>query len=123
MRNRSAIYLKVQDPRRCRRVKRVPIRVWQGHFWRKPIISVPPHPPLESHPNRLQQTNMIETSKDPNTRKRMLHCALRVLAIGSFSWSVACFGAVVNVNIVNFAFSPSSVNISVNDSVTWTWVG
>jgi plastocyanin len=66
---------------------------------------------------------MIKTSKVPNTRKRMLHCALRVLAIGSFRWSLASFGAEFNVNIVNFAFSPSSVNISVNDSVTWTWVG
>lgn len=122
MTNRPAIHLNIESPRRRRRAKRVPIRVWQSHFWRKPIINVPTYPPFASHPNRLQQTKMI-TSQNPNTRKRMLRCAFRALAICSFSWSLAAFGAVVNMNIVNFAFSPSTVNISVNDSVTWTWVG
>lgn len=45
------------------------------------------------------------------------------MVICSFSASLAAFGAVANVNIVNFAFSPNTVNINVNDSVTWTWVG
>jgi hypothetical protein len=60
---------------------------------------------------------------DPNTRSRILRCVLRGLAICVFGWSLASFGAVANINIVNFAFSPNSVNINVNDSVTWTWVG
>ena len=32
-------------------------------------------------------------------------------------------GAVANVSIVDYAFSPTSVTINVNDEVTWTWMG
>jgi plastocyanin len=32
-------------------------------------------------------------------------------------------GANTNVEIIDFAFSPASVSIQVNDSVVWTWVG
>ena len=53
----------------------------------------------------------------------MLHRGLLALAICAFNWSPAAFGVVANINIVNFAFSPNTVNINVNDSVIWTWVG
>jgi plastocyanin len=119
----NRVHLKMENPRQRRGAKSVLIQGWQHHFWTKPIINVPKHPPLESHPNGLQLTNMIETFTNPNTRKRMPHYALCALAICSFSWSHAAFGTAVNVSIVNFSFSPSTVNINVNDSVTWTWVG
>lgn len=37
--------------------------------------------------------------------------------------AVSTRGASVNVDIVDFAFNPPSVNIHVNDSVVWTWIG
>jgi plastocyanin len=51
-----------------------------------------------------------------------------------FRWSVAgavgwvfasCHltAAIINVNIVNYAFSPNAVSINVNDQVKWTWLG
>lgn len=53
----------------------------------------------------------------------MLNRALLALAICAASWSSTVLGAVANINIVNFAFSPNTLSINVNDSVTWTWVG
>jgi len=55
--------------------------------------------------------------------KRLLHCALSLLAIGAVIGSPPARGANANINIVNFAFSPNTATINVNDTVTWNWVG
>jgi len=55
--------------------------------------------------------------------KRLLDCALSLLAVGALIWSPPARGANTNINIINFAFSPSTATINVNDTVTWTWVG
>jgi plastocyanin len=48
-------------------------------------------------------------------------CALGVwAAAGPLKTQAA---VVTNVNIVNFAFSPPSVTVNVNDQVEWTWAG
>jgi plastocyanin len=112
-----------RKPNAVRGAKSVLIKGWQRHFWKKPVINVAKHPRLESPLNCLQRTNTIQKSTNPNGRSRMVRWALRGLAICVFSGSLAAFGATANINIVNFAFSPNTVNINVNDSVTWTWVG
>src|SRR5215472_3553339 len=67
--------------------------------------------------------NMIKSITSLKPGKRLLHCALCGFAIGAFSWSPRAFAVDANINIVNFAFSPNTANIGVNDTVTWTWVG
>src|SRR5712675_2289503 len=61
--------------------------------------------------------------------KKTLRLANQLLHLISYSgWGLVCLplalsAATANVSIVNFAFSPTSVNINVNDSVKWTWAG
>jgi plastocyanin len=69
------------------------------------------------------KTNEIKSTKYPNAGKQRLRYILCGLAIFAAIWSLPAFGTVANINIVNFAFSPNTVSIKVNDSVTWTWVG
>lgn len=45
------------------------------------------------------------------------------LGWGAFGSPRPGMAAVANVSIVDFAFSPNSTTINVNDQVTWTWVG
>jgi len=66
---------------------------------------------------------MIKNTKNLNPGKRLFHCTLFALAVAVLSWSPPARGANTNLNIVNFAFSPNTATISVNDTVTWTWVG
>ena len=64
--------------------------------------------------------------KSLNPGKRLFHstlCSLAVTAVTAFSWSPPARGTNANMNIVNFAFSPNTATINVNDTVTWTWVG
>lgn len=60
---------------------------------------------------------------DSPCRKRLLRGALSLLAIGAVVASPPARGSDANINIVNFAFSPNTATINVNDIVTWTWVG
>ena len=61
--------------------------------------------------------------------KKTLRLANQLLHLISYGgWGLVCLplalsAATANVSIVNFAFSPSSVNINVSDSVKWTWAG
>jgi len=66
---------------------------------------------------------MIKNIKSFNIGERLFRCAVCTLAVGAFIWSPLTRGANTNLNIVNFAFSPNTATISVNDTVTWTWVG
>ena len=47
---------------------------------------------------------------------------LAMLAFGLF-FGNPVHAAVVNVSVINFAFSPAVANINVNDSVVWVWAG
>src|SRR6266478_9908150 len=55
------------------------------------------------------------------------HRPLQLASYGLGAWAFCCpllaLATVANISIVNFAFTPSSVSISVNDSVKWTWAG
>jgi plastocyanin len=119
MSERSAIHLKVEIPGERRRAKRVPIKAWQSHFWSKPIVNVPTH----RHSNPRRHTNLIKNTKNLNPGNRLLHCTLCSLAVAVLNWSLPARGANTKINIVNFAFSPNTATINVNDTVTWTWVG
>lgn len=44
-----------------------------------------------------------------------------VLASVFLGGALPTLAAVVNVSVVNYAFSPASVTVGVNDRVTWTW--
>jgi plastocyanin len=55
--------------------------------------------------------------------KRLFHSTLCSLAVAALSWSPHALGVNANINIVDFAFSPNTATINVNESVTWTWVG
>src|SRR5436190_787629 len=66
---------------------------------------------------------MIKNMKISNLGNRRLHSALCGLALAVFNWSLPALGVNANISIVNFAFSPSTANIGLNDTVTWTWVG
>jgi plastocyanin len=67
--------------------------------------------------------NMTKNTRSLDIGKRLFHSALCGLAAGAFGWSPPALGVSANINIVNFAFSPNAATISVNDTVTWTWVG
>src|SRR6266403_1771279 len=60
---------------------------------------------------------------------RILNHANRPLQLAIFGLAACALcspmalATVANISIVNFAFTPSSVSISVNDSVKWTWAG
>jgi plastocyanin len=49
---------------------------------------------------------------------RFLACSIALGLTGSASPAVA---TTANVSIINFAFSPATVTINVNDQVTWSW--
>src|SRR6266567_1338763 len=55
------------------------------------------------------------------------HRPLQLAIYGLGAWAFCCpllaLATVANISIVNFAFTPSSVSIGVNDSVKWTWAG
>jgi len=61
--------------------------------------------------------------KSLNPGELLFHSFLCGLAVAAVSWSLPARGANTNINIVNFAFSPNTATINVNDTVTWTWVG
>jgi plastocyanin len=66
----------------------------------------------------------MKNFKIVSPRKRLVRLALYGLASCGFGWLPLTVTAVTaNISIVNFAFSPTSANINVNDSVKWTWVG
>ena len=72
----------------------------------------------------MKRTNVNKTFKSVSPRKRLFRFALYGLAscaLGCLPFALSATTA--NVSIVNFAFSPPSVNINVNDSVNWTWAG
>lgn len=58
-----------------------------------------------------------------NHGRRALRLAIYGLAACAICCSSVALANVANISIVNFAFTPSSVNINVNDSVKWTWAG
>jgi len=62
-------------------------------------------------------------TKIMNHGKRPLRLAIYGLAACAICCSQLALANVTNISIVNFAFTPSSVGINVNDSVKWTWVG
>jgi plastocyanin len=66
----------------------------------------------------------MKNLKNISLRKRLVRLTLYGLAsCASGSLPLALSATTANVSIVNFAFSPTSVNINVNDSVKWTWAG
>jgi len=66
----------------------------------------------------------MKTFKNVSPRKGLVRLALYGLASCGFGWLPLTVTAVTaNISIVNFAFSPTSANINVNDSVKWTWAG
>jgi plastocyanin len=123
VKRRPAIRLEVEPLRRWRGAKRLRISGWQTHFWRKRVTNVLTHSPLKPHPIRLKQIHMMKTTKISSSRKQPFHYTLCVLAIIAALWSNPAFGSDANINIINFAFTPNTASINVNDSVTWTWVG
>ena len=54
---------------------------------------------------------------------RLLQWAVYVVVGCALSCAPLALATVANMSIVNFAFSPPTVNINVNDSVKWTWAG
>jgi plastocyanin len=105
--------------------RRLSISAWQTHFWKKEIIKLQ----LQMRPRRpakplIKRTNFNNNFKSVSPRKRRFHFALYGLASCAFGClPLALSATTANVSIVNFAFSPPSVNINVNDSVKWTWAG
>src|SRR6266436_9567023 len=72
----------------------------------------------------MKRTNVHNNFKGVSPRKRLFRFALYGLASCAFGClPLALRATTANVSIVNFAFSPPSVNINVNDSVKWTWAG
>ena len=72
----------------------------------------------------MKRTNVNKNFKSVSPRKRLFRFALYGLASCAFGClPFALSATTANVSIVNFAFSPPSVNINVNDSVNWTWAG
>ena len=62
-------------------------------------------------------------TKIMNHGKRPLRLAIFCLAAWAICCSSLAWANVTNISIVNFAFTPSSVGINVNDSVKRTWAG
>lgn len=73
--------------------------------------------------NPRKHINMTKNIRSLKPGKRLFHSALCSLAVAAFSWSPHAFGMDATLNIVNFAFSPNTATINVNDTVTWNWVG
>ncbi len=122
VKNRPAIRVKIAPLRRGRGATRLRISVWQTCFWRKPV-HFRFEPIRARKPNPRNHTHMIKNTKNSNIGKRLFHASLCSLVVAAFSWSPPARGANTNINIVNFAFSPNTATINVNDTVTWTWVG
>jgi plastocyanin len=58
----------------------------------------------------------------PVWQRRLM--ALRGMTCLALAWALPGSAAVVtNINIVDFAFQPSSVTVQVGDTVKWTWTG
>ena len=66
---------------------------------------------------------MIKNIRILSLGKRLFQCAVCGLGIAVLSWSQPAFGVDASIDIINYAFTPSTVNIGVNNSVTWNWVG
>ena len=72
----------------------------------------------------MKRTNVNKNFKSVSPRKRLFRFALYGFASCAFGClPFALSATTANVSIVNFAFSPPSVKINVNDSVNWTWAG
>lgn len=54
--------------------------------------------------------------------QELLRRAFQVLSCAASMVPLAGWGATANVSIVNFAFSPPTIAINVNDQVIWTWM-
>ena len=108
---------------RLRRSRRLRISVWQTHFWRKPIVHPSTYSATKRNPDPPRHNNMIKNIKILNLGNRLFHCALCGLGIAVLSWSQPVFGIDASIDIINFAFTPNTVNIGVNETVTWNWVG
>ena len=61
--------------------------------------------------------------KSKLSRRSLWLPLLLALIYSAFGSAGTLFAAVAQVNIVDFAFSPASTTINVNDQVTWTWMG
>ncbi len=65
----------------------------------------------------------MKSVKTLNHGHRPLQLAIYGLGAWAFCCPLLALATVANISIVNFAFTPSSVSIGVNDSVKWTWAG
>lgn len=72
---------------------------------------------------QLRSNNMIKNIRTFGLGNRLFHCAVCGLGIAVFSWSQPAFGVNASIDIINYAFTPSAVNIGINETVTWNWVG
>src|SRR5258708_3979474 len=115
LKNRPAIRLNIEPLRHGRPLG---ISVWQTQFWRKPIVQLPTYSAPKPNPRR--HNNMNKNIKILSLGKRLFHSARCGLAFAVFSWSLPALAVNANINIVNFAFSPNTANIGINDTVTWT---
>ena len=52
-----------------------------------------------------------------------LFSGVAVLTASLMTLALPALAGGTNVNVIDFAFSPASVSINVNDSVTWNWTG
>jgi len=111
--------------RRDAKVKRLRIAVWQTHRWAKVIIKKNFHCKRSNNlRNPLRnRINIMKTTEIMNHGKSPLRLAIYSLAACAICCSPLALANVANISIVNFAFTPSSVSINVNDSVKWTWAG
>ena len=70
-----------------------------------------------------KRINSMKSVRILNHSNRSLQLAIYGLAACAVCCPPLALATVANISIVNFAFTPSSVSISVNDSVKWTWAG
>jgi len=72
----------------------------------------------------MKRTNVMKNIKSVTPQKRLFRLTIYGLASCAFGCLPLALGAATaNVSIVNFSFSPTAVDINVNDSVKWTWAG
>jgi plastocyanin len=64
-----------------------------------------------------------ESMKINRHLKRLQMLVLYGLACGAFGFSFSTQGAVTNVSMVSFTYTPDAVTINVNDTVQWTYNG
>ena len=73
--------------------------------------------------------NSVEQCEGPDFRTGLSRCILpltavkRLLGVFILFLMGAADAATVNVSVINFAFSPATANINVDDTVVWIWNG